>query len=1099
MEVGVLKRSVSRRVQLLVCILAVVVGTAAALLQPRPLHAPSILPAEPAVRTVTQKDPAPAKPKILDKGRVLKAAPATLSTLKTPVGPMESPAFVEVRDGVYDVKTSHYQARLTAAEGLQYHPIMKSGKSAEVQVRLRSVKRGANVVFDRATDTEAATEDAVDDGNGAISFWRAPGFEERYKPRGDGVEQNFSFDNAVAGSGAMEFICDLSARNLSARPPRPNRAGGVSFLDAEGAFGARYGQIVVRDSAQHGISIEPTLLADGRSVRFAIPESFLESALYPIDVDPLVGADFLITTSGATSSVGGPTVAPGNNNYLVVWDDITNPAAPQLLGAIVSSSGIVSAPFAISAVTGFPQPYQFQRVEVAYDGSANWLVVFSDYRQVGPGIRGAIISTTGTLLGGSDFLIAPTTAKVPEFPLVDFNGTDFLVSWQDSPVNQTSGSQIFYARCTTQGVVTPQQALPSNSQTPNQVLLFISSQKPSGDTLLIYREQTESPVLTRSVRIGQDGTIRDPFGTSLFTDRQVDGGFGRAIGVTFANGAWQILSSYDQTVNSSIYRHQESTAGVVTPPSGVFAIVGQGPTGTGADQFPPVTSGPSGWLFLRNERVNSKVYHILGKRVSFDGVDQDPIPFQIDTSTQGILRSAVAAQTNNLFLVAWLDGRLAPTQPGDAHDVGAALVDVTVAGSAGPALVPVISASPTSGVAPLTVSFDASASTGSSDSLQWDFGDGTTATTSVVSHTYKINGTFTAQLKLTKGAYSVLQTVLIVVGGGAGGVGTGTSSQVGTPVENSPNLVPSLFINSIIADLDFTNTNNDAVRVGGFVDLSAVTASLTGLAGSVQVGSVSHPFTLDAKGNFKSDAGLTPLVQFSVSNGSGQFVFQSNKDDLRANFDNLGAKNQTVKPAVIVNVPITVTIGPFSATCTQGMSYRATQDKAGQGTYAFLGAGKEVSGSFLINKFSAKQAIQGKNGLAVHSYSIKGQISRPNGGFFLPSETGQFTFKIGTYTVSVPSGQFRGIDNNLKYVGRAGISGLKKFSIDFNTGIFNLQLLKVPATGLGGSNLPLSGKDVINVDLNLSLQMDLKDEHLDGGRYIFITRKNANAKVWKIR
>jgi len=228
-----LKRSVSRRVQLLVCILAVMIGAAAALLQPRPLHAPSLI-TVPAVRTAAPKDAEPAKPKILDKGRVLKAAPAVLSALKTPVGPMESPAFVEVRDGIYDVKTAHYQARLTAAEGLQYHPIMKSGKSAEVQVRLRSVTRGANVVFDRATDAEAATEDAVEDGNGAISFWRAPGFEERYKPRGDGVEQNFSFDSAVAGSGALEFVCDLTSKNLSAQAPRPNRAGGISFLEAGG-------------------------------------------------------------------------------------------------------------------------------------------------------------------------------------------------------------------------------------------------------------------------------------------------------------------------------------------------------------------------------------------------------------------------------------------------------------------------------------------------------------------------------------------------------------------------------------------------------------------------------------------------------------------------------------------------------------------------------------------------------------------------------------------------------------------------------------------------------------------------------------------------
>jgi PKD repeat protein len=1030
---------------------------------------------------------------------VLNAAPVAASALSTPLKFPEAPAFTQMEDGKYEARCARYHASLSAAEGLKFQPLSKSNnqRPGSLGVRLRSVTREKLVVFDRDTDPEATTEDAVEDDSGSISFWRTPGFEERYKPRGDGVEQVFAFDAALGGSGDLKFVCDVTAKDLIAQPPRPNRAGGISFMHADGTVGARYGQVVVRDSAQHGISIEPRLSADGTSIAFAVPAAWLETAMFPIEVDPLVGADFVVSASGADSILGGPAVCAGTNNFLVVWDDITNAGAPQLNGAIITSTGIVSSPLVISAATGFPQPYQFQRIEVAYDGTANWLVVYSDYRQVGPGIRGAIISNTGTLLGGSDFLIASTSGLTQEFPLCEFNGSDFVVAWTTTPVNQTSGSQINYTRVTTSGVVATSVSLPSLSSPANQALLFLAGQKPSGDTLLIYRELTETPVVTRSVRIGNDGTVRDPGGTSLFKDRAVDGGFGRAIGATFVGGVWQILSSYDQTLDSSIFMHQLSTDGVVTPPTGVFAVVGEGPTGTNSDQYPPAFAGPSGWLFLRNEKVNAKVYHILGKRVGFDGIDQDPIPFQVDTSTQGILRSAVASQAGNLFLVGWLDGRLAPVQPGDAHDIAAALVDVTVTGSPGPALVPVISASPTSGTSPLAVNFDSAGSTGAFDTLQWDFGDGTTSTAASVSHTYKINGTFTAQLKLTKGAYSVQQTITITVGTGPGN--SGGATQIGIPVDNTTGIVPSLFLNSITANLDFSTTNNDAVRVGGFIDVSALPASLTGLAGSVTIGTVQHLFTLDAKGNFKSDAAVTPFVQFSISPSAGQFVFQVTKDDLRANFDSLGAKNQTVRPAVIVPVPVTVVVGPFSATATQGIAYRATQDKNGVGTYGYLGDGREISGSFIITKFSASEQVQGKNGLLGHTYSIKGQISRPNGGAFLASETGQFTFKIGNYIVSVPSGQFRGIKGNLKYTGRVGISGLKKFSIDFTSGIFNLQLLKVPAIVAGGSDLPRTGVGITDVDLNLSFQFDLKDIHIDAGRYIFITRKSARAKNWKLR
>ena len=121
-------------------------------------------------------------------------------------------------------------------------------------------------------------------------------------------------------------------------------------------------------------------------------------------------------------------------------------------------------------------------------------------------------------------------------------------------------------------------------------------------------------------------------------------------------------------------------------------------------------------------------------------------------------------------------------------------MDVSFAGTAGIALKPVIAASPVSGEAPLSVSFDASGSIGSTDTLTWDFGDGTTSTLANVSHTYRNNGTYVAQLKLTKGAYSVFETQVVTVG--TGGV-LGGAVEVGVPVENTTGLAPGLFIQAV--------------------------------------------------------------------------------------------------------------------------------------------------------------------------------------------------------------------------------------------------------------------------------------------------------------
>ncbi|MCP4215700.1 MAG: DUF1565 domain-containing protein [bacterium] len=62
-------------------------------------------------------------------------------------------------------------------------------------------------------------------------------------------------------------------------------------------------------------------------------------------------------------------------------------------------------------------------------------------------------------------------------------------------------------------------------------------------------------------------------------------------------------------------------------------------------------------------------------------------------------------------------------------------------------------ASPQSGAAPLTVSFNCTASGGSTNSYSysWDLGDGSTGTTQAASHTYQSIGTYTATVTVTSG------------------------------------------------------------------------------------------------------------------------------------------------------------------------------------------------------------------------------------------------------------------------------------------------------------------------------------------------------------
>ncbi|HEY5697894.1 MAG TPA: PKD domain-containing protein [Acidimicrobiales bacterium] len=85
-----------------------------------------------------------------------------------------------------------------------------------------------------------------------------------------------------------------------------------------------------------------------------------------------------------------------------------------------------------------------------------------------------------------------------------------------------------------------------------------------------------------------------------------------------------------------------------------------------------------------------------------------------------------------------------------------------VSGPAGPAPTASFNATPTTGLAPLTVNF-ADTSTGGPTSWAWDFGDGGTSTAQSPSHTYTSTGTYTATLTATNGQGSTSASRTIAV------------------------------------------------------------------------------------------------------------------------------------------------------------------------------------------------------------------------------------------------------------------------------------------------------------------------------------------------
>ena len=114
-------------------------------------------------------------------------------------------------------------------------------------------------------------------------------------------------------------------------------------------------------------------------------------------------------------------------------------------------------------------------------------------------------------------------------------------------------------------------------------------------------------------------------------------------------------------------------------------------------------------------------------------------------------------------------------------------------------------ATPTSGTAPLLVTFT-DASTGSITSRSWDFGDGGTSTATSPTHTYAAAGTYTVTLNVSGpgGSDSEVKTDLIVVSSPTGGTPVLANPTPGVPGANSirvtgasPNSVVGFYIGQI--------------------------------------------------------------------------------------------------------------------------------------------------------------------------------------------------------------------------------------------------------------------------------------------------------------
>jgi hypothetical protein len=201
-----------------------------------------------------------------------------------------------------------------------------------------------------------------------------------------------------------------------------------------------------------------------------------------------------------------PSVAFDSTNYLVLWADERN-GTWNIYGARVNESGVVLDSVGIAFSTAVDDQ---TRPTVAFDGT-NYLVVWVDDRNGSGDIYGAQVSVGGIVLDPSGIAIS-TAANQQWYPRLVFDGTNYLVVWQDGVPG--SNFDIYGARVDIGGIVLDPAGIPIATAAATQqdpALAFDGT-----NYLVSWKSGSECGV--RETRVSVGGVVLDPTGIAISTE-----------------------------------------------------------------------------------------------------------------------------------------------------------------------------------------------------------------------------------------------------------------------------------------------------------------------------------------------------------------------------------------------------------------------------------------------------------------------------------------------------------------------------------------------------------------------------------------------------
>ena len=333
------------------------------------------------------------------------------------------------------------------------------------------------------------------------------------------------------------------------------------------------------------------------------------------------------------------------STYLVTWQDNRSYSNYNIYGARVNTSGKVqdSTGFLICSATN----HQYNPA-VAHDGTS-FYVVWQDYRnysKTGYDIYGTAVSTAGKPASTSGTLISAATGH-QQSPFLAHSGKDFMVVWSDQRHGTTMGEAVYGARIKA-GTVTDPSGILVSSAANNQWVPAVGF---DGTNYLVvwqdYRDYAKTGQNLWGVLVSGKGSVSTPSGIAISTYAKDQ----TAPAVVFGGGRY-LIAWQDTRSGTHIYGAQVDTSGKVLQPTG-FPLS----TAAGSQVAPDVAYDGNNYIVVWQDYRNSGSYpDIYGTLVNKYGGKTSGTDIVISKATYHQSNPAVA-YGGGAYYVVWDDNR----------------------------------------------------------------------------------------------------------------------------------------------------------------------------------------------------------------------------------------------------------------------------------------------------------------------------------------------------------------------------------------------------------------------------------------------------------